>query len=77
MAFGSKSKYVKVKKCKFCADNELVIDYRNYNMLKKFISDRAKIVSKKITGTCSYHQRRLAVAIKRARELAILPFVAE
>ncbi len=77
MAFNPKSKFIKIKKCKFCADREMVIDYRNYVMLRKFVSDRAKVVGKKITGTCSYHQRRLSVAIKRARELALLPFVAD
>lgn len=77
MAFNPRSKFMKVKKCKFCQDNKLVIDYRNYNLLRKFITDRAKIVSRKITGTCSYHQRRLTVAIKRSREIGFLPFVTD
>jgi small subunit ribosomal protein S18 len=53
------------------------IDYKQADLLRRFISDRGKIVARRKTGTCARHQRRLAVAIKRARHLALLPFSAE
>ena len=55
--------------------NKTVPDYKDIDMLKKYMSDRAKIFGKSRTGICSKHQRRLSVAIKRARHLALLPFV--
>jgi small subunit ribosomal protein S18 len=60
--------------CKFCAD-KLTIDYKNEELLKRFITDRGKITPRRITGTCARHQRELAQAIKRARAIALLPFV--
>ena len=60
--------------CKFCAAKAKVIDYKDAGFLKNFISDRAKIMPRRMTGTCSRHQRRLAVAVKRARLLGFLPF---
>ena len=77
VAFSIRPRFLKAKKCKFCQDKNLVIDYRNYTVLRKFMTDRAKIVPKKITGTCSKHQRELTQAIKRAREIALLPFVSD
>jgi small subunit ribosomal protein S18 len=65
----------KRKVCVFCADKSAVIDYKNPDKLRSFVSDRAKIVPRRRTGTCARHQRRLAVAIKRARHLALLPYV--
>jgi small subunit ribosomal protein S18 len=65
----------KRKVCVFCADKSAVINYKNPDKLRSFISDRAKIVPRRRTGTCARHQRRLAVAIKRARHLALLPYV--
>jgi len=65
----------KRKVCVFCADKSAVINYRDPDKLRSFVSDRAKIVPRRRTGTCAKHQRRLAVAIKRARHLALLPYV--
>jgi small subunit ribosomal protein S18 len=59
--------------CYFC-DNSALPDYKNYELLRKFISDRAKIMGKKRTGVCSKHQRKLGTEIKRARHLGLLPF---
>lgn len=61
------------KVCKFCSEN-LPLTYKKPEILRQFISDRAKILPRRITGTCSKHQRRLKVEIKRARILALLPF---
>jgi len=64
------------KVCVFCKDKVKVIDYKDAEKLKNFISDRSKIEPRRRTGTCARHQRLLATAIKRARHLALLPFVA-
>jgi small subunit ribosomal protein S18 len=61
--------------CTFCANKDEVIDYRNPDKLRNFISDRGKIEPRRRTGTCARHQRALATAIKRARHLALLPYV--
>lgn len=63
------------KYCIFCADPSLVIDYKNPEVLRRFINERAKILPRRQTGTCAKHQRQLARAIKRARHVALLPFV--
>ena len=68
--------YFKKKVCRFCTQ-KLKIDYKDADMLRKFITERGKILPRRITGTCAKHQRALAVAIKRARIIALLPFVAE
>lgn len=71
-----KGKYVpKRKVCVFCADNKKLIDYKNARQLREFISDRGKIDPRRRTGTCARHQRVLSLAIKRARHLALLPYV--
>ncbi len=63
------------KVCVFCADKNAVIDYKDVNRLKKFVSERGKILPRRITGTCAKHQRALTVAIKRARHIALMPYV--
>ncbi len=63
------------KVCRFCYDKDLKIDYKNPDILHKFITDRGKILPRRVTGTCAKHQRELAVAIKKARIIALLPFV--
>ncbi|WP_022847268.1 MULTISPECIES: 30S ribosomal protein S18 [unclassified Desulfurobacterium] len=63
------------KYCKFCAQKIEHIDYKNVELLKPFISERGRIIPKRISGVCSKHQRQLAKAVKRARHLALLPFV--
>lgn len=63
------------KVCVFCSDGvNNVIDYKDANKLKRFVSERGKILPRRITGTCAKHQRALTVAIKRARHIAILPY---
>jgi small subunit ribosomal protein S18 len=68
--------YFKKKVCRFCSQ-KLKIDYKDADMLRKFITERGKILPRRITGTCAKHQRALAVSIKRARNIALLPFVAD
>ncbi|MCS6907735.1 MAG: 30S ribosomal protein S18 [Anaerolineales bacterium] len=63
--------------CFFCTDHTAVIDYKNVELLRRFISEDGKIRPRRQTGTCAKHQRRLAVAIKRARHLALLQFTGE
>ncbi|MBQ8983827.1 MAG: 30S ribosomal protein S18 [Lachnospiraceae bacterium] len=63
------------KVCAFCADKSAVIDYKDTNRLKKFVSERGKILPRRLTGTCAKHQRAITVAIKRARHLALMPYV--
>jgi small subunit ribosomal protein S18 len=72
----SKPKYVPRRKvCTFCANKIKEIDYKDSDKLRNYISDRAKIAPRRRTGTCAKHQRILATAIKRARHLALLPYV--
>ena len=64
------------KVCAFCADKEHdVIDYKDVNKLKRYVSERGKILPRRITGNCAKHQRALTVAIKRARHIALMPYV--
>ena len=65
------------KVCAFCMDKIENIDYKDVPRLKRYLSDRAKIISRRVTGTCARHQRQLTVAVKRARHLAFLPYVGE
>ena len=65
------------KVCVFCSDENQVIDYKDANLLKKYISERGKILPRRITGTCAKHQRELTTAIKRARQIALIPYVIE
>jgi small subunit ribosomal protein S18 len=64
----------KPKICVFCRDHVVWVDYKDVNVLRRFISDRAKIKARRTTGTCLQHQRDVAVAIKTSRELALLPY---
>ncbi|MBI4518202.1 MAG: 30S ribosomal protein S18 [Deltaproteobacteria bacterium] len=64
------------KVCRFCADKEAIIDYKDTRTLATFITDRGKIVPSRISGNCARHQRRLRVAIKRARTVALVPYTA-
>jgi len=63
--------------CQFCVDKVESIDYKDVNRLRKYITERGKILPRRISGTCAKHQRQLTVAIKRARNVALLPFSAE
>src|SRR4029078_4178605 len=62
------------KVCAFCADKTVTIDYKEVNRLRRYLSERAKIEPRRKTGTCAGHQRQLAVALKRARHVALLPY---
>jgi len=65
------------KVCVFCSDENQKIDYKDANLLRKYISERGKILPRRITGTCAKHQRELTTAIKRARQVALIPYVIE
>lgn len=65
------------KVCAFCVDKVTEIDYKDTAKLRKFISERAKILPRRVTGTCAKHQRQLTAAIKRARVIALLPYVSD
>ncbi|MDR0424951.1 MAG: 30S ribosomal protein S18 [Clostridiales Family XIII bacterium] len=65
------------KVCQFCADKTENIDYKDVEKLKKYITDRGKILPKRVTGTCAIHQRDVTKAIKRARIVALLPYTAD
>ena len=62
------------KVCRFCADKTMLIDYKDARALGTFLSERGKIIPARITGTCARHQRRLTVAVKQARTVALLPY---
>ncbi len=62
------------KYCYFCKEKVETVDYKDYNLLRRFVSERAKIRSRRTTGACRRHQRQIAVAVKRAREVALLPY---
>ena len=65
------------KVCAFCAEKVEVIDYKDVNRLKKYVTEGGKILPRRMSGTCAAHQRELALAIKRARVMALLPFKAD
>ncbi len=66
----------KKKDCKICRD-KLEIDYKNVNFLKGFVSERGKILPRRVSGTCAKHQRALTVAVKRARHIALMPYTVD
>lgn len=65
------------KSCNFCADKVEFIDYKDPNKLKKYVTERGKILPRRISGNCAGHQRVLTVAIKRARDIALMPYTAD
>ena len=65
------------KVCVFCVENVEEIDYKDVARLKRFVSERSKILPRRVTGTCAKHQRELTTAIKRARHLALLPYTSD
>ena len=76
--YTKKPKRVNKKKvCMFCADRAKVIDYKDVTTLKRFVTEKGKIVPRRQTGTCAMHQREVTTAIKRARNAALLPYRAE
>ena len=68
---------IKKKVCMYCADKNLVIDYKDTDKLKKFVSEKGKILPRRVTGLCAKHQREVTLAIKRARHIGLLPYTAE
>lgn len=62
------------KYCQFCKDDTAFIDYKDTQMLRKYMTDRGKIKPRRVTGACTQHQREIALAIKRAREMALVPY---
>ena len=80
MAFdksGRPNRKSRKKVCAFCVDKVESIDYKDVAKLRKYISERGKILPRRVTGTCAQHQRALTTAIKRARHIALLPFMEE
>ncbi len=74
---GSRRFIARPKICQFCADKNISIDYKSVDMLRRFVTEDGKIRPRRQTGTCASHQRKLAMAIKRARHIALLPFTGE
>src|SRR6202158_6044151 len=74
---GKRQFFRKKKVCRFCVEKIDFIDYKRVEMLQPFLQDRGKVLPRRMTGTCSRHQRWLGVAIKRARNIALLPFATE
>ena len=66
---------IRWKSCYFCKEKIEEVDYKNYNQLRRYVSEKGKIRSRRITGACRRHQEQIAVAVKRAREMALLPYV--
>lgn len=64
------------KFCRFCAQKELALDYKNAELLREFVNERGKIIARRVTGTCAKHQRQLTTEIKRARQMALLYYTA-
>lgn len=77
MSYGRREKkkiVFKSKPCRFCADKDSVVSYKMPQMLGEFLTERGKIISRRVTGNCQYHQNRVVEAINRARQLALLPY---
>lgn len=74
---GFKMRRAKRKVCNFCMDKVESIDYKDIQRLRRFISERGKILPRRVSGTCAKHQRQLTIAIKRSRHVALLPFSTE
>jgi len=72
-----KDRRKKRKQCNFCADKVEVVDYKDVSRLRRYITERGKILPRRITGNCAHHQRQLTGAIKKARIMALLPYTSE
>ena len=75
--YNPKFKKIRKKVCPLCADKNLVLDYKNADQIRKFINDKGKILPRRATGACAKHQRDITLAVKRARQIAVLPYTAE
>ena len=67
---------IKKKVCQFCANAEYTVEYKDYDRVKRFVSEKGKILPRRVTGNCAKHQRVVVEAVKRARHIAILPYTA-
>jgi small subunit ribosomal protein S18 len=72
---GRRGGFHRKKVCRFCADNEYVMDYKDIKMMQSFVTEHGKIVPRRISGNCAFHQRALTSAVKRARNLALVGYV--
>lgn len=72
---GSGGGFHRKKVCRFCADNEYVMDYKDIRMMQSFVTEHGKIVPRRISGNCAFHQRKLTTSVKRARNLALVGYV--
>ena len=78
MAYNKKNNFIRKRKaCQFCKKTDLVIDYKEPEVLKRYISERGKILPRRVTGACARHQRFLTTEIKKARVMALLPYQAD
>ena len=75
--YNPKFRKMRKKVCPLCANKNLVLDYKNAEQLKKFINDKGKILPRRATGACAKHQRDITIAVKRARQIAVLPYTQE
>jgi small subunit ribosomal protein S18 len=73
----TKRRFPRKKICRFCSDKIVDIDYKDIKRLRNLITERGKIIPRRISGNCAHHQRQLGTAIKRARNIALMPFAAE
>ncbi len=72
--YNPKFRKMRKKVCPLCADKNLKLDYKNADQLRKFINDKGKILPRRATGACAIHQRDITLAVKRARQIAVLPY---
>ena len=75
--YNPRMKKQRKKVCPLCSDKNFVLDYKNFDVMKKFVNDKGKILPRRTTGACAKHQRDITQAVKRARQIAILPYTAE
>ena len=75
--YNPKFRKMRKKVCPLCADKDLVLDFKNADQMKKFVNDKGKILPRRATGACAKHQRDITLAVKRARQIAVLPYTAE
>ena len=75
--YNPKFRRTRKKVCALCANKDLVLDYKNADQLKKFVNEKGKILPRRATGACAKHQRDITLAVKRARQIAVLPFTQE
>ena len=75
--YNPRMKKQRKKVCPLCSDKNFVLDYKNFDVMKKFVNDKGKILPRRTTGACAKHQRDITLAVKRARHIAILPYASK